>query len=306
MNELVSAVIPTYNYAHFLCAAIDSVLAQTYKNIEVIVVDDGSSDNTSEVVKKYEGKITYIYQKNQGLSAARNTGIRAAHGTYVAFLDADDIWLVDKITEQMRLFESGNNVGAVSCRFYEVDESLRVLGESRHKDYPPAELKKRLMAKNVVSGGSSVVVKKACFDAVGLFDESLRSAEDWDMWLRIERKYIIRLVEKPLLKVRVGSYSMSSAGNAQKMLDNEMVVLDKYFGRGYSILKGQSLSRRYAAAAWAFSVQGQHKEALRCLFVTFWFYPLALFQKDKLGVVLTVIRNGLFFKDQKRSGALAQ
>ncbi len=299
MNELVSVVIPTYNYAHFLCGAVDSALAQTYKNIEVIVVDDGSADNTSDVVKKYDGKIKYIFQKNRGLSSARNTGIREAKGTYVAILDADDIWSINKISEQVKFFEEQVNVGAVSCRFYEVNESGVIIRETKQVDCLPKELQQKLTLGNVVSGGSSLVVRKECFDAVGLFDENLRSAEDWDMWLRISRKYIIRIIEKPLLKVRVGNYNMSSSGNAQKMLDNELVVLNKYFGNTFSLLKAKAMSQRYFSAAWAFSLQRKNKEAFISICRCFLFYPMALFQKNKLGLCIKIINDYKFGRGVK-------
>jgi glycosyltransferase involved in cell wall biosynthesis len=288
-NQLVSVVIPTYNYAHFLGDAIESALAQAYKNIEVIVVDDGSSDNTSDVVKKYEGAVRYIYQNNRGLSAARNTGIRESRGQYIAFLDADDIWMPEKISEQLKLFEGQNNIGAVSCRFYEMNERMIVLAESKHKDYPPKVLKEKLMLSNAVSGGSSIVVKKECFDLVGLFDEKLSAAEDWDMWLRISTKFNIRIVEKPLLKVRVGNYSMSSSENAQKMLDNELVVLNKYFGNGVQWQKCRSLSGRYLSAAWAFKEYQRKNEALKCIFLSYAVFPLNLFSKRHLGLFLKIV-----------------
>ena len=112
---LVTVVIPTYNYGHFVEQAVESALSQRYPNIEVIVVDDGSQDDTKARLEKYRGRIQYIYQRNQGLSAARNTGILKARGEYIAFLDADDIWIPEKISEQIGMFKSVAQIGLVSC-----------------------------------------------------------------------------------------------------------------------------------------------------------------------------------------------
>src|SRR5437016_1233967 len=113
MPLLVSAVIPAYNYARFVCRAVDSVLAQTYPHLECIVVDDGSTDNTLEVLAPYGDHIRVITQKNAGLSAARNTGVRNAGGEYVGFLDADDWWQPQKIAKQVALAEKRPELGAI-------------------------------------------------------------------------------------------------------------------------------------------------------------------------------------------------
>jgi len=300
MNELVSVVIPTYNYAHFLCNAVDSVLAQTYRNIEIIVVDDGSSDNTSEIAKGYGARINYIYQANRGLSAARNAGIRVAGGEFIAFLDADDMWMPDKIMKQVQVLKDHGAVGAVGSNLYQVDENLRDLAVVKNKNYAPEKFSRELLFFNIVGGGgSSILLRKECFRVAGLFDEELRAAEDWDMWLRISKKFSIRNIDEPLVKIRLGSYSMSHMGNAQKMLDNELIVLKKYFGHGFSLLKGKAISQRYFSAAWAFSTQGRNKDAFFGMCRCFMFYPMALFQKNKVGLYVKVIKDIIFGRGEK-------
>src|SRR5690349_3602213 len=106
----VSVIIPTYNRAQFIARAVDSVLEQTYKDFEIIVIDDGSSDNTQEILKAYEGKIRYVYQQNKGISAARNRGIQEAKGEYIAFLDSDDVWKPEKLSVQVAILDVNPHV----------------------------------------------------------------------------------------------------------------------------------------------------------------------------------------------------
>jgi len=134
-DPLVSIVIPTYNYGNFVSEAVDSALAQTYNNIEVIVVDDGSTDNTKDVLVKYNESIRYIHKENAGLPAARNTGIEQAKGEYIAFLDSDDQWLADKVELQMEIFKSNDQVGLVSCAGYHVNDLGQMIDKTEYTDF---------------------------------------------------------------------------------------------------------------------------------------------------------------------------
>ena len=131
MNSLVSAIIPTYNSVNYISEAINSVLNQTYKNCEIIVVDDGSTDNTRKTVenyiRKYPHKIKYFYQENKGPSAARNKGIKEARGNYIAFLDSDDLWLPDKLEKQISLFMKDVSLKLTYCGGYYEDEEGSVI-----------------------------------------------------------------------------------------------------------------------------------------------------------------------------------
>ena len=128
-QPLVSVIIPNYNYGHFLAQSIDSVLAQTYPNIEIIVVDDGSSDDSAEVLMTYSDKIKWIKQSNQGVSAARNKGTAASKGELIAFLDADDVWLPEKIEKQVRVFHAENEIGLVHCGLVDFDDEGNLLSK---------------------------------------------------------------------------------------------------------------------------------------------------------------------------------
>jgi glycosyltransferase involved in cell wall biosynthesis len=190
-RELVSVVIPSYNYGRFVTLAVDSALAQTYPNIEVIVVDDGSKDDTRERLAPYGDRVRYIYQENGGLSAARNTGIRHARGTWVALLDADDLWHPQKIETQL---------GAIEGR-----EPFALVGSPSAAEMPdrlgPAPEVRPLGVRDFLAampfGPSSTLIRRDRFEEVGLFDEGLKFVEDRDMWLRIAVRFPIAQVLSP-------------------------------------------------------------------------------------------------------------
>ena len=290
MNPLISIIIPTYNHARFVVFAVESALAQTYADREVIVVDDGSTDNTREVLSSYTDRIRYIHQENRGLSAARNAGIRAAQGAFIAILDADDVWLPGKLDAQMRVFRQYPETGAVSCIGEVVDDRSRgQRAEGRGRDLSSATgaLSRickvgELLCGNQFSGGSYGVVRRECFDKVGLFDEELRSSEDWDMWLRIGCRWPLRIVTQVLASVRVSGDSMSAAKNADRMLANDLRVLDKLFADPETKVnaydRGVAYAYRYVAAAWAHHQVGNQVKARE--------YILKAFLANPMGFVL--------------------
>lgn len=292
--ELVSVIIPNYNTAKYIADAIESVLSQAYQNFELIVVDDGSTDNTKEVVQKYINQPTfkYIFQENKGLSAARNTGIKASQGEFIAFLDADDIWLPEKLEHQIKLMDS-DKVGIVSCSGYTTNEKGEILDTFIKKNYSNRYLLLRdLSMKNVVSGGgSTALVRKTCFDVIGLFDENLKSSEDWDMWLRIAQRFDIIFVEKPLVKIRVRNNSMCSSSNATKMLRYELLVIDKLFSSKSSLnlfnflLKRKIYGYRYFRASNSCKLIGNDKDAKRYILKSFYLYPFNSLSKSYLLLV---------------------
>lgn len=185
-EPLVSVVMPAYNVAWCVGRAIDSVLAQDYRNRELIVVNDGSTDGTHATLSGYGNAIAVIDQENRGMSAARNAAIRASRGTYVAFLDADDWWLPQKLSRQIALMQNRSDIGfcSTAARVEDVQGQLLNLWRCH-----PAgtQILTTLFAENAaISGGcSAVVVRRELFDRVGLFDESLRGFEDPDLWIRL-------------------------------------------------------------------------------------------------------------------------
>jgi glycosyltransferase involved in cell wall biosynthesis len=198
----VTAVLPTYNRGWVLAEAVDSVLAQDYPALELIVVDDGSTDDTPRLLAGYGERIRVIRQERGGVSAARNRGIAAARGDYIAFLDSDDLWRPRKITSQVAFFRS-----CPEARICQTDEiwirrGRRVNPGYRHKK-PSGSIFKASLALCLVSP-SAVMIERSLFDEVGLFDEALPACEDYDMWLRISWKYPVFLIQEALTVKRGG------------------------------------------------------------------------------------------------------
>jgi glycosyltransferase involved in cell wall biosynthesis len=202
LNPYVSVIIPTYNRCWILKEAIDSVLSQKFSNFEIIVVDDGSTDATNELLSIYGDRITTICQKNNGVSAARNAGISHARGGYIAFLDSDDMWLPEKLSCQHDFFQSHPDAHICQTDEIWIRNGVRVNPKNRHKK-PSGMIFEPSLHLCLVSP-SAVMIKKNLFDAVGLFNESLPACEDYDLWLRIGLQYPIYLIDRQLVVKRGG------------------------------------------------------------------------------------------------------
>ena len=199
---VVSVIIPTYNRGWAIRDAVDSVLDQDFSNYELIVIDDGSTDNTIPILDTYRDRIVVLYQENKGVSAARNRGIAAASGQFIAFLDSDDIWLQKKLARQIDFFKS--NPDALICQTGEIwiRNGVRVNPKHHHKKLSGRIFEPSLSLCLVTP--SAVMMKRGLFETVGLFDEELPVCEDYDLWLRISRWCPIYLVDIPLVKKRGG------------------------------------------------------------------------------------------------------
>lgn len=202
MNQrpLVSVIIPTYNRAHLVTEALRSVFGQTFKEYEVIVVDDGSTDGTGEILKSYADRIRYIYQENEGIAGARNRGILLSRGKYIAFLDSDDRWLPEKLERQIAYLEAHPKVGLLCTHLFRYEIGRE---EAREKCPPkfPKDFEELLEGPNGVPT-STAVVRRDCFMAVGLFDPTLPPIEDWDMWLRIAQRFQMDCLKEVLSENR--------------------------------------------------------------------------------------------------------
>ncbi len=291
---LISVIIPSYNCARYVGQAIDSVLAQTYKNIEIIVVDDGSKDETEKAVKPYVNRVTYIKKQNGGPASARNVGLTKAKGELIGFLDADDLWLPDKLTRQLKVLQENPRVGLVSCSSYQIDLTGKIIGEYKYVNpTDPQQFCRGFFMRNMVGGGSSSLVRKECFDKLGGFDETLRGTEDWDMWRRIAMVYDVCFVEDFLIHSRIVPNSVSSAANAAKMLENELKLLNKIFTsktyRPGLILKLRSYSLRYYVAAKGFREAGAHHQALKHILKSFFIFPWKYRKIIHLKILIAII-----------------
>lgn len=200
-NPTVSVIVPSYNRADFLPRAIKSILSQTFRDFEVIVVDDCSTDNTQEVARSFnDERIRYIkHDRNKGAGAARNTGIKDAKAPYVAFLDSDDEWLPEKLEEQInRIRTLPDEIGVVYCdRTVIVEKTGRIIKTSIPKAKGNAHA---VILRYCALASCSTLIRKNCFEKVGFFDETLPCLEDWEMWMRVSKHYEFDLIPKVLAK----------------------------------------------------------------------------------------------------------
>lgn len=218
----VSVVIPTYERPEFLPGAIETAIGQTYDDIEVIVVDDGSTENYApEIVDDYPEIVTCVQlPSNQGLSAARNAGIQEASGEYIAFLDDDDRWHRTKLAKQVREIERDERIGLVTCLVAAFTPEIEVI--HCEQTAPSGDLADEMLIRNRIGTPSRVLVKREAIDRVGPFDESLPTKQDWDFYLRLAQEYQIGAVEEILCFRRVHE-SMSSSPEANAR-DNKTIL----------------------------------------------------------------------------------
>jgi glycosyltransferase involved in cell wall biosynthesis len=212
----VSIVVPAYNVASVISRAIESVLDQTFTDFEVVIVDDGSRDDTASVVKQFQSdsRIRYVYQSNKGLPGARNTGIQNSEAELIAFLDADDWWLPTKLEVQVRAMERNPDAGGCFVGATLVFPDGRQERTSSSSRWAKETMYTRLLFGPAVTGsGSSMTIRKKCFDIVGTFDESMKALEDRDMWLRLAAQFPIIAIDNPLVFIaRAGPDNMTSDG----------------------------------------------------------------------------------------------
>jgi glycosyltransferase involved in cell wall biosynthesis len=215
-RPLVSVIIPTYNRHRWLGDAIGSVLAQTYHRVEVIVVDDGSTDATAALLARYRNRIRVIRQSNRGVSAARNRGIGEAAGEYIALLDSDDFWMPEKLAAQIAYFTARPDMLICQTEEIWIRNGMRINPKKRHRKQA-GFIFERCLPLCLISP-SAVMLHASLLDTVGLFDENLPACEDYDFWLRVTCRYPVGLIEHPLIVKRGGHADQLSA----------MAELDKY------------------------------------------------------------------------------
>ncbi len=237
-TPLVSVIIPTFNRGWIVKEAIDSVLAQDFADFELIVVDDGSTDHTFKILEEFESDIRVIRQTNRGVSAARNCGIQASVGRWIAFLDSDDLWLPQKLSLQVDFFSSHGD--AMICQTEEqwIRNGVRVNPKARHHKFSGLIFERSL--ELCLVSPSAVMIRKDLFDNVGLFDESLPACEDYDLWLRVSCRFPVYLIDTPLIIKRGGHADQLSRAPG----------LDKYRIQSlHNIIESNLLSDTQRAAA---------------------------------------------------------
>jgi len=279
MSLLVSIIIPTHNYGRFVAEAVESALAQSYPHREIIVVDDGSADGTRQVLEPYFDRIVYIYQANQGLSAARNTGIGAAKGELIALLDSDDVWHPRKLEVQVKFLGEHPEVGLVASEMF----------SDQRQDWPiidgePSGLVARILALEDVAGKarfapSTAVIRRSCLDDVGLFDPTLRCVEDRDMWIRLASRYVLAKLPLTLLWYRLHPQSLSN--KAVLMEATELRVLHQAFTqipalRRRWLLRRKAFGQAALESAQQFRSNGLTAAAIQRVVWSMLWWPLPL------------------------------
>ena len=240
----VSVIVPAFNKVGLTVKTVESILNQDYKNIEVIVVDDGSTDNTRTKLQLFGDKIRYYYKDNGGACSARNFGILKASGDYIALIDCDDIYYPEKISKSVDMLELNPDIGLVHTGVKLIDNHDNIVG---YHSFPVNQVEgwiaQRLILQNLVSN-PTVVIRRECFDKVGLFDESVFIPADWDMWLRLSEEFKFGYIEEPLSGYRItGNYTIS---HLELNLKEEIYVLEKTIKRGGFAISNKLKKKCYA------------------------------------------------------------
>lgn len=222
----ISVIIPTYNAANFLREAIDSVLAQTFQDFELIVVDDGSQDDTELVAQEYGDRLTYIRQDNRGPGAAKNTGIKNSRAPLIATLDADDKWLPLKLERQYEYMSKHPEIGMVNGNFSTFNENgiVTYLVDGNLRKTYQGYIFDKLIIKNFIASGV-VMFRRECLDKVGLFPEDFKISEDWHLWLRISKEYKVGYIDERMAMYRWQNQSLT--WNYAKSYPDRLGVLDE-------------------------------------------------------------------------------
>jgi glycosyltransferase involved in cell wall biosynthesis/peptidoglycan/xylan/chitin deacetylase (PgdA/CDA1 family) len=265
-QPLVSVIVTTFNYAHFLPTAIESVLEQTYANTEILVVDDGSTDDTAAVVERYATRnVLYVYQENRGAGAARNTGLSLTSGSLVAFLDADDVWLPDKLTKQTDHLRLHPELALVGCHAYGCDTDLSVIDIVWGGDFAADRAFEQLLLRNFVLNPTCVLARRSAFAAAGGFSE-VPMWEDWDTWLHIARRFAIGFTAEPLVKVRRHVQGLSPRSAYERLAQDDAILrrhLRYVSGWKRPVVRRRARSVAYLHAARAALVAGERNIARR-------------------------------------------
>ena len=275
-SALISVIIPCYNAQAYLAEAINSALSQSYTHIEVLVIDDGSTDDSARIANCYknEKRLIYLHQKNSGLSSARNLGIERSAGLYIALLDADDQWEPHKLSRQMEIFQTAPLCGMVFTD-YSTFDSQGLRDTRRNIDHHTGIVEySQLLSRSNFIYPSTVLIRRSVFDVCGNFDESLRSIEDYDMWLRIAQKFEVRGIRESLTAIRIHEHNMSR--NIPVMLKYEIKVVKRH----RQDLSWPAYNRRIAKACFLNADRSIHQErrlqALYLFVLGFIRYPILL------------------------------
>ena len=260
----VSVVIPTRNRASKLRQSVDSALSQSDPVREVIVVDDGSADGTAQCLRAYGDRVRPFFLAHAGVSAARNHGIRAAQGRWIAFLDDDDVWIESKIERQMAVAAQNPRARLLHCSVYAVDEDLRILYERPASPAHRGDVFEQLLARNFICT-SCVLARRDAIEEAGYMDTGLASAQDWDLWLRIAARHPADFATEPLVLYRKSvSGSVTSDIARPERLRLAQIVQDRALRLRHISPRARRRARYEMQRSWAFCwlAQGDRRKAL--------------------------------------------
>jgi glycosyltransferase involved in cell wall biosynthesis len=290
----VSVIIPTHNRAEVLRSAIASVLKQTYQDFEVIVVDDASDDAPREVLTYFNDKrIKYVrHEVNKGDAGSRNTGILNSGGDYLAFLDDDDEWLPEKLQMQVDvLTNSASDIGGVYTGMLIIDRTGKISGT--HIPVQGVKSPADLSAENVIAT-SSIMLRRECFQKVGLFDEKIPYTNDYDMWIRISAEFKLECIKKPLVKYSAAGGNKLST-DYDKVIKGQEILIDKYdqlFARNR-----KNCSRYYLSLGILYCYNKHPAKGRRAFLKAIQLYPFEIRHYFNLGLSLLGVNN---FKKLKK------
>jgi len=285
----VSVVIPAYNRAHYICEAIRSVLCQTFMDFELIIVDDGSTDNTREIVNSFqEPRIKYIYQENCGVAAARNTGIAASSGEYISFLDSDDSFFENALEKEVLVLDKHPEVAFCYCQRYVIDGNGRMfVVKTSQKVSNILEgndvIKDRLIYGHFF-GTSATLVRRSYLYEVGLFDPTFRyGSEDYDLFVKLAKRRFVAYIAEPLLKYRIHSSNMSVGRDLDEYMSTQKRILSNIFddpnvGYIFAYKRSKAYFRLYLRLASHAYDNMKMKAARSYLFESLRMYPKEFLQ----------------------------
>lgn len=298
----ITVIIPTYNLANYLCEAIDSVLNQTFKDFEIIVIDDGSTDSTKAKTDKYNNTIKYFYQKNSGVSVARNKGLKESRGEYIAFLDADDMWLPKKLENSLAFLENGNFDWICTGRSTLTKEG-HMVGRNIKPESEIFDDKGRINKLEIglfnlnysLAITSTVVIKRKCIETCGLFDVTLKQCEDLDLLLRFKEAGLKGGYLDESLVIKRSHGANLSRGNPLKNLRYTIKVAKKHARILHldKILVGKLYSEFWWEIALAYYLNGSKWRAIKYSLVSLYFYP-------RIARIIKLCRYGLGPKKENK------
>lgn len=296
-NPLVTVVIPSYNRAQYIGETIESVFAQTYYNIEIIVIDDGSTDNTEEAVAKYVPRVRYVKQENAERGASRNHGLRLANGEFIVFLDSDDLLLPDKIEEDLILFKENPSIGLVYTDILIIDAEGNPIKQIKRPGYA-GKITEKLLEDNFISIGAHLIRTQLVRDIGGFREErQLSGSEDWEMWVRLSTITEFAYLSRATAKIR--THLANTMNNAEGMSRSMNYALDlvsksKYLNTKQKLLLGKTKAYMSLINAINYCSSNEKEKTLFFLKEAFVNNPKITFDYRFSYTILRLVKSYLF------------